>query len=287
MGVDAAVKESDGHAIVALSPGTLGDLMDGIAPLAAGSANVVMQLSWLPVGRGVAESRVDSGRVDKHPLKRLRTTLSFLVIAVHGSEQERIALRREINRAHAQVKSRPGDPVAYDAFDPELQLWVAACLYKGMEDTYTWLHGTPDAATLESIYRHGARFGTTLQVPEGAWPADRAAFQAYWEAGLKRIELDDVTRAYLQRLATLRFLPMPFSVALGPLNRLLTLGFIEPEFRAELGLPWSERDQRLFDLLTEIAAATNRRLPRLVRRVPLNLYLWDVRRRLHTGRPVV
>jgi uncharacterized protein (DUF2236 family) len=268
-------------------PKELANLMDGVGPFAAGAANVIMQLSRLPIGRGVAESRVDSGRLDEHPIKRLRTTLSFLVVAMWGTEEERHALRHEINRAHAQVRSRPTDPVAYNAFDPELQLWVAACLYKGLEDTYLWLHGTPDEATREAIYRHGARFGTTLQVPPATWPADRAAFEKYWDAGLDQIEMDDVTRAYLADLASLAFLPAPVRMTLGPLNRLFTIGFLEPRFRDELGLPWTDCHQRVFDGLTRVVAATNRRLPRALREFPLNVCLWDVRRRLHRGRPVI
>ena len=69
--------------------------------LAAGGANVIMQLARLPVGRGVAESRVDSGRVDRHPIKRLRTTTAYLLIAMLGTEAERTELRRQIDRVHA------------------------------------------------------------------------------------------------------------------------------------------------------------------------------------------
>ena len=109
--------------------------------LAAGNANVIMQLARLPIGHGVARSRVDSGRVDKHPIKRLRTTVTYLSIALLGTDDERQTMRHEVNRAHSQVRSAPGDPVAYNAFDPELQLWVAACLYWGTADVYRKLHG--------------------------------------------------------------------------------------------------------------------------------------------------
>lgn len=52
----------------------------GIAAL-AGPANVIMQLALPAVGYGVYESRVDSGNLFKHPLKRTRTTLSYLAVA--------------------------------------------------------------------------------------------------------------------------------------------------------------------------------------------------------------
>jgi len=63
-------------------PKELTNLMDGVGPFAAGAANVIMQLSRLPIGRGVAESRVDSGRLDKHPIKRFRTTLMLIGLPI-------------------------------------------------------------------------------------------------------------------------------------------------------------------------------------------------------------
>jgi uncharacterized protein (DUF2236 family) len=263
------------------------DCIDGIAPLAAGTANVIMQLSRLPIGHAVAGSPVQSGRLDAHPLKRLRTTLSYLMIALLGTETEQIALRREINRAHAQVRSLPGDPITYDAFDRDLQLWVAACIYKGFEDCHLWLHGPVERDAVEVLYRHGMRFGTTLQVPEQMWPPSRAAFEDYWSAGLEQIEMDEVTRSYLQGLARLSFLPAPFRHPLWRLNELVTVGFLSPPFRDALELPWSDGRQHVFDIVAQMTATTNRRLPRRLREFPLNLCLWDARRRLHTGRPVI
>ena len=107
--------------------------------LAAGNANVIMQLARLPVGHGVARSTVDSGRVDKHPIKRLRTTASYLAVSMLGTEDERRAMRHEVNRAHTSVHSEPSDPVPYNAFDQDLQLWVAACLYWGTADLFRLL----------------------------------------------------------------------------------------------------------------------------------------------------
>lgn len=275
-------------------PQEIQDLLGGFA-LAAGGANVIMQLSRLPVGHGVAGSKVDSGRVDKHPLKRLRTTNAYLAVALLGTVQERRAMRREVNRAHARVRSGPSDPVAYNAFDPELQLWVAACLYKGTEDAYRALFGH-DIATdrVEAVYQYSQRLGTTLQVKPEMWPADRAAFEEYWQAGLQQVRMDDVTRAYLQNIANGAFLVAPlgrFGRPLLPLLRRMVrpaaLGFLPAEIRAELGLPWSERAQRAFEARMRAYAAVTRRLPGPLRRFPLNVYLLDTRRRIRRGRPIV
>lgn len=267
-------------------PAVVRDSVTGVGMLAAG-ANVIMQLSMLPVGHGVAKSTVDSGRVDKHPLKRARTTLSYLAVAMLGSEQDRLAMRREVNRSHRPVHSGPDDPVAYDAFDTELQLWVAACLYRGLLDVHELVWGEPDPASAEVIHRHAARLGTTLQVRPEQWPADRAAFERYWEERLGDIEMDDLTRRYLQGIARAEFLGPPFSQIFGPLAELTAVGFLPQPFRDELGLPWDERRQRLFDLVVGVAATVDRALPRPLRQFPFNAYLRDVRRRVRSGRPIV
>ncbi|MFL6207184.1 MAG: oxygenase MpaB family protein [Acidimicrobiales bacterium] len=275
-------------------PREIRDSMVGLA-LAAGGANVIMQLARLPVGRGVAESRVESGRVDRHPVKRLRTTTAYLLIAMLGTEPEREELRRQIDRVHAQVRSRPQDPVAYNAFDPELQLWVAACLYKGLEDVHRLFGPRVEERFFDDVlYPHAARLGTTLQVTDDMWPVDRAAFEAYWKEGIARIEMDEVTRPYLRGIADLSFVvarlgPLggPLRRVLRPLGEVMTGGFLPAELRDELGLPWGAARQRRFDGVARAASAVSRRLPRPVRELPLNLYLRDTQHRLRTGRPVV
>lgn len=264
------------------------DLDDAVlgAGLLAGTANVIMQLSRPGVGYGVAESRVHSGNVFKHPVKRTRTTLTYLAVAALGTDEERRAYRRGVNRQHAQVRSTESSPVEYNAFDEDLQLWVAACLYKGFEDTYT-LFGKPmDGETAEAIYQSSAAFGTTLQVRQESWPADRAAFADYWEKSLDRVDIDDRVRAYLTDLVDLRFLP-GFTRPFAPLHRFVTTGFLPPRFREEMRLPWSHRHQRRFDALMRAVAVVVRLSPTPLRRFPYNLCLWDLRRRLAAGRPLV
>src|SRR6202008_2981790 len=82
----------------------------GVA-LLAGPANVVMQLARPGVGYGVLESRVESGRLDLHPIKRGRTTFTYLAVATAGSDAQKEAFRRAVNGAHAHVYSTPDSPV--------------------------------------------------------------------------------------------------------------------------------------------------------------------------------
>ncbi|SBS77444.1 conserved hypothetical protein [uncultured Mycobacterium sp.] len=131
---------------------TVADAMD-FWSFAAGAANVIMQLSWPAVGHGVAESKVHSGSLLKHPWKRARTTFQYLAVAILGSAQDRAAFREAVNSAHRHVKSTPESPVQYNAFDRDLQMWVAACLFVGLEDTYQLLRGEMTAHQAEQFYR--------------------------------------------------------------------------------------------------------------------------------------
>lgn len=262
---------------------------DAIAASALyGAANVVMQLALLPVGRGVAESTVDSGRVDKHPFKRQRTTGSYLIVAMLGSEAEREAMKNEVNRQHSGVVRKEGEhDVPYSAFDPKLQLWVAACIYVGFSVWLELARGPLTEAQRDAFYRRSARLGTTLQVPEELWPADREAFYAYWWEAMREIEMDDVTRTYLRDLANVRFLYPWVRRLTARSNRLLTVGFLSQEFKDELGEPWSERDQRRFERFLRTALWLDRRLPAAIRHSLLNVYEWDVKRRIRRGRAIV
>jgi uncharacterized protein (DUF2236 family) len=265
-------------------PRTFQEFVLGPLVFTAGPANVLMQLSRLPVAYGVMKSRVHSGRLDRHPVKRTRTTLTYLVVADLGTEEERAWLREEINRQHRGVRSAPGDSVAYNAFDRGLQLWVAACIYLGYEELYRARFGEPEGEALEALYRHGARLADTLQVPTEMWPADRRAFEEYWQEGLRRIGSDEASRAFLHQLIDLRYLPRPLSLLLGPGMRFMSIGWLPQEFRDELRLDWGPRRERLFRGVVRGLAGALGALPRPLREFPFNVYYRDFQRRMRAGR---
>lgn len=257
------------------------------ASVLAGAANVIMQLAWPEVGYGVVESRVDDGNVYKHPVKRTRTTLTYVAVAMLGTEDERKAYRRAINGQHAKVRSTDTSPVRYHAMDPELQLWVAACLYRGVEDIYRHFIGDIGSEAADQIYADSAALGTTLQVRPQMWPASRQAFEDYWTRALERVSIDDTVRAHLTGIANLRMFPRPLSILMGRFHRFVTTGFLPPLFREQMRLDWSDRDQRRFERLIKAVAAVSLRLPVPLRQFPYNFYLWDFRRRLARGTPLV
>lgn len=260
--------------------------MSGLGLLAAG-ANVIMQLARPAVGYGVYESKVTSGRLDRHPVKRTRTTLTYLAVAGLATDEEKKLYRRAVNGAHRYVRSDENSATEYNAFDPELQLWVAACLYRGFEDVYRFLIGEPDPVTLDAFYQRSASFGTTLQMRRDMWPANRDEFETYWNANLEKIAIDDTIREHLYGIASVSFTPRVLHPVLGPVNRFFTTGFLPQRFRDEMQLPWSPRRQRAFDRSMRLAAVANRYSPRVVRMFPYNYCLWDMRRRIARGTPLI
>jgi uncharacterized protein (DUF2236 family) len=262
----------------------------GVA-LLAGPANVIMELARPGVGYGVMESRVESGRIDRHPVKRARTTFTYIAVATKGTDAQKAAYRRAVNRSHAEVYSTPDSPVSYNAFDKDLQLWVAACIYKGTEDVLRTLVGEMDDATADRIYRESASLGTTLQVPAEMWPADRSAFGEYWEESLAKVHIDDAVREYLWPIAAGRVrgakLPASLQRKLDNANLLITAGFLPQRFRDEMRLDWDDEKQRRFDRLMNRIRLVNNRLPRFIRQFPFNALLKDLDWRIRTGRPLV
>lgn len=87
------------------------------------------------------------------------------------------------------VHSRDGSPVRYNALDTPPARWVAACLHRHYVDD--------------------RKLGTTPQVREDMWPADRAAFENYWTRSLVDPRSDPQVRAHLRGVAAVAFLPAP------------------------------------------------------------------------------
>ncbi|KXW67869.1 hypothetical protein MPHL43072_22920 [Mycolicibacterium phlei DSM 43072] len=248
---------------------------------------MIMQLALPGVGYGVLESPVDSGNVYKHPFKRARTTGTYLAAATMGTEEDRRLIREGVDRVHAMVRSTPSSPVSYKAFDPKLQLWVAACLYRYYVDQHEFLYGPLDDESADAVYQDARTLGTTLQVRDGMWPQDRAAFDEYWKRTLDELRIDEPVREHLRGVAAIVFLPLPLRALLGPFNLFATTGFLPPEFRDMMRLPWSASQQRRFELLLTALRLADRVIPREAWQFGYQLYLWDMRIRARLGKPVV
>ncbi|GAA3865972.1 oxygenase MpaB family protein [Leifsonia kafniensis] len=248
--------------------------------IAGGGRAILLQLANPAIGHGVAHHSDFTNR----PLDRLHATLTYVYAVSCGTPEELRAVRRRVNRAHAPVRSAPTDAdseasaehPAYNAFTPELQLWVAATLYDSAVTVHNRVFGPLSDDEADGMYRDYAALGSELQVPQSLWPADRAAFADYWTDQLSRLRTDATTRNVATQLLHPRTGPFWLRAAM-PVGRLLTAGFLPPELREAFELRWTRRDQKRFDRLMRVSSVVYPVLPRAIRHWPKNHYLRALR----------
>ncbi|MET8653487.1 oxygenase MpaB family protein [Nocardia aurea] len=277
---------STSHRPLTKRPLKLSDALD-FWSFAGAAANVAMQMARPGVGYGVAESKVESGSLMKHPWKRARTTTQYLAVAILGTDEERAAYREAVNAVHRHVRSAPGAPVKYNAFDRDLQMWVAACLYIGFEDTYQLLQGRMSEEQAEAFYASSSTLGTTLQVTEEMWPATRKDFDEYWNRACEQAVLDDYVRSYVDDLLELRMIHWYLRLPFRKLLQFLTIGFLAPHFREQMQLKWSAADQRRFEHLFVFVGFVNRFIPRPLRHGGSHALMADLRIRMRRQKQLV
>jgi len=216
-----------------------------------GLAAILLQLAHPVVAHGVASSSTFA----QDPLRRLRHTLAY-VYAVHlGTPAQRALVARRVDGAHTSV---PG------ARDAEPQLWVAATLAHTGVQVHELLHGPLPAALAEEIHAASADLGMSLQLPAGAWPSDREAFDRYWEATLPTLEVGDDARAVAAELLAARAAPWWLRLAL-PAAREFTAVLLPPTLRAAYRLPDHPRRARAVVALARVLVRVT---PRRVRELP-------------------
>ncbi|MBO9523614.1 MAG: DUF2236 domain-containing protein [Nocardioidaceae bacterium] len=256
---------------------TLADLLYEPGLMLGSGSAVMYQLAVWGVGKGVAEH----SNTMQRPLDRLRTTLSYVYVMGLGTEEEQQAIARMVNRAHVPVKGE-----GYTAFDPELQLWVAATLAEVAREMYEKIFGPIDPATLEGLYRDGWIYGTALQVKPEMWPPTRAEFDAYWDRMQSEFRSDPQIQRYARALLSTKDAKW-FVKPISPLISLVTRGNLSPQAREVLGLSWSDREQQRYNRLWSLIRTVYPWIPRWVRRIPAKVAMRDIRWRMRTGRRVI
>jgi len=93
--------------------------------LFGGARALLMQAAHPLVLAGARQT----GFYERNPWKRLERTLQLTFTITFGTRAEAEAAARRINRVHRDIHGvDPVTGLAYDAMDPDLLLWVHACL---------------------------------------------------------------------------------------------------------------------------------------------------------------
>lgn len=230
-------------------------LAEGSLVLGGGAA-LLLQLAHPVVAHAVAEH---SGFA-RDPMRRLRHTLGYVYAIGLGTPEVSDAAARAVDRSHRGI---PG------ARDPEPQLWVAATLYGVGMQLHDRLFGRLPDAVADEVYATSGRFGTSLQVPAELWPADRAAFAAYWERMLPTLSVGDEARSVAHAVLHPARGTVPWWVrAALPLGRIMTAALLPDAVRDAYG--FARRPRRESAVLAVVRVAA-RLAPRRLRQLPSRL----------------
>lgn len=216
------------------------------AIVAGGAAAILLQVADPVVAHGVAERSAFA----TDPMRRLRHTLSFVYAVMAGDERQRARAAAFTDRAHDGV---PG------ARDPDRQLWVAATLYEVGHSVQERLDGPLPAALDAELLAASAALGTALQVPADRWPADRAAFDAYWRDAVAGLAVGDDARAIARELLQPRSAPWWVRAGM-PLVRAITPTLLPASLATAYGFDPERRARAAWMLLRALVRITPRRL---------------------------
>lgn len=253
-----------------------------------------MQLSLPPVGEGVSESRIVSGSPRRRPIKRGRTTLQYLALAVMGSESDRTAMREAVAEVHRAVTSSPSSPVRYSGNARDLQLWVAVCLFRYYLDQYTIEFGQLTEPELDVLLRAGQPLATGVQVPAADWPASWPEYQQYWDSMLPKLSISAEVRRDFESLADLSFLAESWGFVGRAISRILgrpyhwfTRANLPQHFRDLMGWSWTQTDQRWFERIVKLLRIADRVLNPWATKLIYRVYILGFRLRRKLGLPVL
>ncbi|KAJ0423189.1 hypothetical protein BJY00DRAFT_321887 [Aspergillus carlsbadensis] len=241
---------------------------EGIA-LAAGAAAILLQIAHPMVGQGVADHSTFASRT----ISRTQYTQMYIFTMIFGTPEEKAAMKAWVDRAHSRVKgevqSGERKSEAYDAMNPELQLWVAATIYASMVGMYEKVYGEIPPLKAELVYQAYACMGTSLQVPREMWPADRKAFRVYWDDMIaNKLAVTPDARGVLDELFHPKGLPLwarPIAWVLLPIVRPLTIEQLPPNIRDGFGLKSTRSTRAIAGLFMSTVAVTYPITPGFIR----------------------
>jgi uncharacterized protein (DUF2236 family) len=234
---------------------------------------VVLRALFLQVAHPkVAQGVADHSDFRKRPFARALATLKAQQTIVFGSADEAIDALMRIYARHVSVRGAD-----YEANDPSLLFWVYATLIDSMFFAYKTFLPDLNPADWAAFYEEGKLFGRLIGIPTEVVPRTKADFDAWMQAALAGGEIRVSPAGYEVGRSLLR---MPVSIA-APLTSFIAAGTLPPQLRAEFGLGWGSRRQRLFDGLARAARFSLRYVPDFLHVAPT---YWLALRRAQAAR---
>jgi uncharacterized protein (DUF2236 family) len=208
--------------------------------LFGGARALLMQAAHPLVLAGARQT----GFYERNPWKRLERTLHLTYLLTFGTRAEAEEAARRINKVHEGIQGI--DEVTglrYDALDPDLLLWVHACLVDSQLLYERLTVGHLDDAGRERFHREQMLGAEMLGLARERIPPTVAALRAYVDevvaGGILRVTADTLKVADLIR-------DPPPEVPWQPVLRRVAwwaFGTLPPQLRSAYGIRWSAARQ--------------------------------------------
>jgi uncharacterized protein (DUF2236 family) len=216
--------------------------------LLGGPAALLLQVAHPLIAAGVA----DHSDFRDHPYERLTATLDATLAITFGDRRQAEAAANRVGATHSRVRGRLETAVgpfpagcAYDAWDPDLALWVHATLVETALDTYHRFVHPLSTGQRERYFDETRPFAALFGVDAAVMPASFEAFRDY----VKSMKRDPaLTVGPDAKNLARHILNPPVSGPLRPvaaLARLFAAGLIPRRLRRAFGLRWTRRDAAL------------------------------------------
>jgi uncharacterized protein (DUF2236 family) len=211
--------------------------------LFGGARALLMHAAHPRVIAGARETRF----YERNPWKRLQRTLALTYALTFGTGEEALRAAERINAVHRSV--RGVDPVTgrpYDAMDPELLLWVHACLVDGALLFERLTVGRLDAEERERFHGEQMAAAELLGLPRERIPPTTGQLRRY----IREVVESDVLRVTegARSVAALFRRPPP-DAEWRPVLRAVSwwaFGSLPPRLRELYGVPWSPAREAAF-----------------------------------------
>ena len=173
------------------------------------------------------------------PYERLARTAAVMDTIGFGSRAAADRATRRVRAMHHRVRGVTPDGTPYAADDPELLLWILACLADSALVVYLKYVRSLSRDERDAYWRDYRVIGGLFGLDDAEMPATIEGFDAYMEGMLRGGELRVVPEA--RELAVQIVLRPPVPLAARPLLELanqITVGLLPREIRRQYGLRW-------------------------------------------------
>lgn len=258
--------------------GVLWSVAGDIRALLLLPAALILQVAHPAVGAGVDEYSVF--RTD--PWGRGARSLASVQLWVYGGD-EAVAEGRRLRRLHREIRGTDALGRPYRALAPDTYAWVHATGFPVYQHGLRLLSRPLTQQQERQLYGEWRQVGRVLGLREHDLPR---TVEEFWPA-FHRVLAEEIGPNQVVHDLLSVDLPVPppdrgprllrltlralWPLLLPPLLRLrrfLTVGYLPPEARAALGLPWSDRQERRLRWFSTVLRLLVPALPERLRYLP-------------------